>query len=299
MKQNMKLKAALLAGLILLAGMTGCQKSPNENVVATFENGNLTIEDLDAHRQILSRQKAYRENPERLTPEFVFEHAVNMEMIIAKGLRENLHLDPNIRARIHEYMSDLFLKIMQDKLVPKIDREDFTEEEVRSYFEENSESYQIPPQYGVRIIRHDDPEFMDKLRRQIVAEEITFENAALEFSMDEKTREKGGHTGMRAVNRYRADWRAAIEPLGVNEISVPISIKGDYYLFQVVEKTDPRMPDFEEKKAYVRNDLLYARYREAWQQTYDGLKKEFGLSVQDHVLKQFINRENQHGNQQD
>ncbi|MFW5936808.1 MAG: peptidylprolyl isomerase, partial [Desulfosalsimonas sp.] len=254
--------------------MTGCQRSADENVVATFENGSLTIEDLEAHRQILSRQDAYRENPERLTQEFVFEHAVNMEMIIAKGLKENLHLDPNIRARIHEFMSDLFLKIMQDKLVPKIDREDFTEEEVRSYFEDNIESYQIPPQYGVRMIRHDDSDFLEELRREINAEEKTFEDTALEFSMDEKTRQKGGYTGMRPLDRYRPDWRAAIEPLDVNEVSDTVSIKGDYYLFQVVEKTDPQTPDFEEKKAYVRNDLLYARYREAWRRTYDALKQE-------------------------
>jgi len=125
-----------------------------------------------------------------LAPHMFFEHAVDMELLIAKGLKEKLHLDPGIRAEIHVFMADLFLKVLQERLVPRIDKDAFTEEEVRAYFEAHPETY--------------------------------------------------------------------------------------------------REQDFEARKAYVRNDLLYARYREAWQVVYDKLKVEFDLEVQEENLSRFV-----------
>ncbi len=285
----MKLKllpVLLLTGTLLIVGPAGCNRT-EENRVARFKGGILTIEDLVAHREILRTQAIYRDHPERLTPKFVLEHAVNMEMIIAKGLKEKLHLDPRIRARLHAHMSDLFLKVMQETLVPEIDREAFSEKEVRAYYEENQASYQVPAQYAVRVIRHADLVFLETLRTQIIAGETSFEAAVAAHSTDEASREKGGAVGLRALARYRPEWRAAIEPLAAGEVSAPVKIREACYLFQVTEITEPYTPVFEEKKAYVRNDLLYARYREEWRNTYDRLRREFDLAIDDHIFEHF------------
>jgi hypothetical protein len=132
----------------------------------------------------------FRNQPELLAPRNVFEHAVNMELLIAKGLKEELHLDPGIRAEIHGFMADLFLKVLQERMVPHIDKQAFTEEEVRAYFEAHPETY--------------------------------------------------------------------------------------------------RGQEFAARKAYVRNDLLYVRYREAWQAVYDKLKAEFELEVEEEKLARFL-----------
>jgi hypothetical protein len=181
----------LLTVLLLAAALAGCDRSgAADNVVARFDGGRLTVEDLEAHRRKMKMKPQFRKQPEMLAPQNVFEHAVNMELLIAKGLKEELHLDPRIRAEIHGFMADLFLKVLQERLVPRIDKDAFTEAEVRAYFEAHPETY--------------------------------------------------------------------------------------------------RGQDFQERKAYVRNDLLYARYREAWQQVYDKLKDEFDLEVQEENLARFV-----------
>ncbi|NCC77505.1 MAG: peptidyl-prolyl cis-trans isomerase, partial [Clostridia bacterium] len=147
----MKFKRFIWAVVCLLA-VNGCSPENNGNAVVSFDGGVLTIEDLRAHLDRLKRNPQYQQHPERLNPEFAYEHAVNMELIIAKALNEKLHQDPEIRAEIHEFMADLFLKVMQDKLVPKIDRDSFTDDEVRAYFDEHKDSYRTPDQYGVRVI---------------------------------------------------------------------------------------------------------------------------------------------------
>ena len=278
----MKLHALkiLLTLFCLTLGVSGChQAESGDNVVVRFKGGRLTAEDLSAHYDKMKKGTRFRRNQEQLTPEFAFEHAVNMEMIIAKGLEEKLHLDPRIRAEIHAFMADLFLKVMQEKLVPQIDKQDFSEEEVRAYFDAHPESYQTPAHYDVRIIRAADRAKLENIRVEIAKGAITFKAAARAHSTDGRTRDKGGAVGPRPLERFRPDWRAVIAELEPGSLSAPTAIGDDWFLFELAGRTAPVPHDFEEKKAYVRNDLLYARYRESWQATYERLKKEFALKV--------------------
>jgi len=286
--------SVVLVGILLAWSVAACRKPAEPGVVAEFKGGRLTVDDLEAHRDLLRHQKTYRENPERLTKDFVFDHAVNMELIIAKGLKEKLHQDPRIRAEIHAFMSDLFLRLMQDKLVPQIDRSKVTEDELRAYFDAHPEAYRTPASYGLRVIRHPDPVVLEHLRRRIEAGQETFAAAAMQHSTDEETKGAGGYAGRRALDRFPSEWRPVIEALGVNEIARPVSLRDSSYLLQLVEKTEPRQFSYEDRKEFVLNDLLYSRYREQWRQIYEGLKKEFRLAVNDHELQHFIGTETGH-----
>jgi hypothetical protein len=281
---------ALVACLIFL---TSCfDGKAADNVVVSFEGGGLTIEDLLAHHDILQRTDRNRGDSQRLTPEYVLDHAVNMELIIAKGLKEKLHLDPHIRARIHRCMSELFLKVLTEKLVPEIDREDFTEEEVRAYYEEHRESYRSEPAYGIRIIKSNDKDLLGDLRSKIERDEVSFASAAQEYSEDDGSREKGGYIGKRRLDQYKPNWRTSVQDLRLNKITGPRRIGDAYYLLQLVEKTEPRQFTYEEKKAYVRNDLLYSRYREEWRNAYDRLREEFSLEVDEDNVARFYREMN-------
>jgi len=278
--------------LLLAVVVAGCpERRDSGNVLATFDGGRLTVEDVQAHLAKLKRTPRYRNNPEMLTSEFAFEHAVNMEMIIARGLKEELHLDPRIRAEIHDHMADLFLKIMQDSLVPKIDKENFTEEEVRAYFDAHPDSYATPALYDVRIIKAGDEASLKPVAEQLAGGAVTFDEAARKHSTDERTRDKGGATGLRDLKGFPPAWREVIGGLKAGEVSAPVPAGTSWYLFKLAAKTEPVPYEYEDRKAYVRNDLLYSRYREAWQETYANLKKEFSLKVEEARLKDFLKGE--------
>ncbi|MBE9570433.1 MAG: peptidyl-prolyl cis-trans isomerase, partial [Proteobacteria bacterium] len=255
--------------------------------IARFEGGNITKEDLAAHYKKLKMESRHRNNPEQLTPEFVFDHALNMEMIIARGLKEKLHLDPWIRQEIHGFMSDLFLKVMQDRLVPKIDKGNITEEEMRQFYEEHKENYLKKALYSVNMVKIDDREKSESIVSEITEKRITFEDAAKKYSTDKKSKSKGGFIGTRSLNRFRGNWRPAIENLKLNEVSDPAKIDGDYYIFKLTKKTEPYQYTYEEKRAYIKNDVLYDKYRKAWEKTYDRLKEEFEVKIDEEKLKEF------------
>jgi parvulin-like peptidyl-prolyl isomerase len=280
----------LVLTILCLLFLAGCNQNQTNNAVVTFDGGSLTLEDLQAHQAIMKRSSQFSKNPDQVTPEFAYEHAVNMEMIITRALKEKLHQDPRIRAEIHEFMADLFLKVMQDSLVPQIDKESLTEEEVRAYFDANIASYIPPTLYGVRVIENPDQNVIRTARDRILTGGESFETVALDLSTHNASRESGGFLGQRAITSYRPDWRAAIEPLAVDALSEPVQIKNAWYLFQVTAKTEFEAPDFEEKKAYVRNDLLYSKYREAWRVLYDQMRTDYKVKVDEKRLQVFLNQ---------
>ena len=289
----------LVVVIMFLFFCCGCSSEKAENTIARFEGGDITKEDLAAHYKKLKMESRYRNNPEQLTPEFVFDHALNMEMIIAEGLEENLHLDPWIRQEIHGFMSDLFLKVMQDRLVPEIDKENITEEEMSRFYEEHKESYLKKALYGIKIVKINDKEKAESIVSEIREGRITFEDAAKKYSTDEKSKDNDGFIGTRSLDKFRDNWRPAIENLKLNVVSDPVTIDDDYYIFKLIKKTEPYQYTFEEKSAYIKNDVLYDKYRKEWEKTYDRLKEEFEVKIDEEKLREFcieglgtMNREN-------
>ncbi len=290
MEKNMKKARFLFPAVLLISCLCVCLWGCNsrDDALVEFDGGCLTAQDLDAHYEKLKNSSQFRGRPEQLTPEFVFDHAVNMEMIIAKGLKENLHQDPRIRAQIHAYMSDLFLKVMQEHLVPQIDKDQFTEDQLKEFYETNQESYTSPSLLSVRMIKASDEQTALEARQIIEGAQMDFIEAAARYSVDKQTANRGGDIGTRSLKKFKPAWRQVIATLEPGSLSGPHNIDAAWYLFELVSKTDPVVHSYEEKAAYIRNDLLYARYREAWQNTYDRLKEEYKVKVNQDKLDAFI-----------
>ena len=275
----------LLVAGVLLAGCVD-DKPAAENVLARFEGGTLTSEDVEAHYRDLKKQTRFRNNPELLTPEFVFDHALNMEMIIAEGLKKELHHDAYIRQELHSHMSNLFLKILEDDLIEKIDKESISEEEMRRFYEEHKENYQKKTLYSLLAFEVDPNragEAMEKLNRGA----LKFGEAAAHYGQNEKERENGGKTGKRSLRRFQPAWRPVVQSLETGKPAGPVEISGKHYIMLLENKTEPYQFSFEEKKAYIRNDVLYNRYRDAWQKVYDRLRQEFRVQLNQDALDVF------------
>jgi hypothetical protein len=284
-RKTMKKLLLSMCCLILFCSCSG-NDSGGDNALVTFKGGSLTKEDLSAHLAGLQRSSQFKDKPETLTPEFVFEHALNMEMIIASGLDEKLHLDPNIRNELHKQMSDLFLKLMEDKLITPIDRNSITEEEMTAFYEQNKEQYQDKARYTIRtfsIALEQGEEAVSAIRQGT----LDFSAAAAKYALDEDERSSGGQTGTRTIRRFQTSWQPVVESLKVGEVTGPTQIDGKAYILLLERKTEPHQYSFEEKKAFIKNDVLYSRYQDQWQQTYDRMRQQFKVKINQEKLDKF------------
>lgn len=276
-----------LVCLVILVVLTSCSGNDSgDNVLVIYKGGSLTKEDLAAHLASLKRSSQFKDKEEVLTPQFVFEHALNMEMIIARGLDEKLHLDPDIRNELHKQMSDLFLKVMEDKLITPIDKNSITDEEMLTFYETHKEQYQDKSRYTVRtfsVAPEQGKEAVEAIRRGT----LDFAAAAAQYALDEDVRKSGGETGTRTLRRFQESWQPVVESLKVGEVSEPAQIDGKTHILLLERKTEPRQYSFEEKKAFIKNDVLYSRYKDQWQQVYDGMRQQYGVKIDQERLAAF------------
>lgn len=274
--------------IVLALMLAGCSPGSNNkaNVVARFDGGVLTTEDIAAHYNALKRQDKYRQQPEMLTPEFVFEHALNMEMIIAKGLQKQLHLDAYIRQDLHKHMSNLFLKVLEGEMIQTIDKDSLSEEEVRAFYEANKDVYHRPAYYNLRAFEVSADQG-EEVMAKLTSGELNFNEAAFTYALGDKEKQNGGQTGSRTLRRFQPAWRPVIESLVVGRLTGPVQIDGKSYVLLLDKKSLPQQYSFEDKAAYVRNDLLYNLYRDQWQQAYDKLRQEFRVEINHDRLSSF------------
>lgn len=276
-----------LVCLVFLVVLTSCSGNESgDNVLVTYKGGCLTTEDLAAHRASMKRSSQFKDKEEMLTPQFVFEHALNMEMIIARGLDDKLHLDPDIRNELHKQMSDLFMKVMEEKLITPIDRNSITEEEMLAFYETHKDQYQDKSRYTIRtfsVAPEQGKEAVEAIRRGT----LDFAAAAAQYAVEEDVRKSGGETGTRTLRRFQESWWPVVESLKVGEVSDPTQIDGKTHVLLLERKTEPHQYSFEDKKQYIRNDVLYSRYRDQWQQIYDGMRQQYGVKIDQKKLDAF------------
>lgn len=281
----MKKMAFILFVIVFTAACS--DKQQDNEVVVSYDGGVLTKQDLIAHYKILKRDPQYRKNPEQLMPEKVIEHAINMEMIIQAGLKRKIHQDPYVRQDLHKKMSDLFLKLLQNELVPQIDQALYTDEQIEEFYKRNTELYKKPALYNVSMIKIGNGDAKE-VYRKIISNEIDFETAVHIYSVDEKSKQNSGSIGIRALNKFGPSWRSVVSNLKLGEVSKPIHIAGDSYIFLLVSKTEEQQQKLADIKSKVRNDILYNDYRQEWEKTYNSLRSEFNVEINDDIKQQFL-----------
>ncbi|MEM5787715.1 MAG: peptidylprolyl isomerase [Syntrophobacteraceae bacterium] len=267
--------------LLLVLMITGACGEPVPDEVVRYKGGNLTIQDLNAHAQKIAGKKEYAENPERLTADAVLRHAINMEMLIAAGLERKLHLDPAIREEIHTFMSNLFLKALQNELVPQLRREDIGEEEMRAHYDRFREAYKERDAVALSWIRTENRKKAEEIAEAIRSGRVTFESAAADAAV------KAGSSPLRSVDRYPSELRSTIAALSIEETSLPVFRRGEYWLIRLDRIAAGKQLEFEDRREFIRNDVLYAKYRQEWDKAYETLRRKFGVEVDKKALLRF------------
>ena len=282
----MKKLASIIFSIALIAGC-GDKLQDGDEVVVSYKGGVLTKHDLLAHHTLLKRDPRSKRNPELLEPDQLLEHAINMEMIIQAGLKRKIHQDPYVRQKLHEHMSQLFLKLLQKELVAEINPQDYTDEQIETFYKENLNLYKNPALYSVSLIKTSATE-AEGIYQKITSGEIDFEAAVATYSTDEKSKANNGRIGKRSLNKFQPSWRDVISNLKQGKVTQPVDIKGEKYIFLLIDKTEEQQKQLVDIKDKVKNDLLYNDYRKEWEKTYNNLHQEFNVEIDAQGKKMFL-----------
>jgi foldase protein PrsA len=133
---------------------------------------------------------------------------------------------------------------------------DIPEDEMKNYYEENKELYEIPKTYQISHIVVAAVEEAEKVREEL-ANGSSFTALAMEKSQDEFSANQGGLLGYISEDTayIPEEYFSTIEGLDENEWSQPIEVEGGYAIILLHETINGVSYSFDDVKSQIRRQM--------------------------------------------
>lgn len=162
---------------------------------------------------------------------------------------------------------------MRKLIEPQIE---ISDEELKTYFEENKDSLGEAEQVKASHILVED-EAVAKEVKQKLTDGADFAELAKEYSTDEGSKENGGELGFFPKGTMVAEFEDVAFSLPINEISDPVKSEYGYHIIKVEEKKEAKEANFEDSKASIKETLIDQKLESEYSTWLEEKKKDYDI----------------------
>lgn len=243
----------------LLLPLVGCTPPQAEERVVAFVNGKpITQTEFDHEWADLPDATKARYEKEGGRQVFLKE-LVDHEMLLQEARRQGLDLDDAIRDRVRRYKEKLLIdELLKDRMKTTVE---LTKEELDRYYEQHASELLTPLKVRVaQMLLPNYPAAKD-LETQ-VNRGGDFGKFAQRYSIDYKTKAKGGDLGPYRKGLVIPEVDDAIRTLKPGMISAPIKTEAGYYLVMITALEPEIIQADLAKRERLRQELLYLKRKQ-------------------------------------
>jgi peptidyl-prolyl cis-trans isomerase C len=243
----------------LLLSLVCCTPPQAEERVVAFVNGKpITQTELDHEWADLPDATKARYEKEGGRHVFLKE-LVDHEMLLQEARRQGLDLDDAIRDRVRRYKEKLLIdELLKDRMKTTVE---LTKEELDRYYEQHASELLTPLKVRVaQMLLPNYPAAKD-LETQ-VNRGGDFGKFAQRYSIDYKTKAKGGDLGPYRKGLVIPEVDDAIRTLKPGMISAPIKAESGYYLVMITALEPEIIQADLAKRERLRQELLYLKRKQ-------------------------------------
>ncbi|PFO04876.1 foldase [Bacillus sp. AFS076308] len=151
-----------------------------------------------------------------------------------------------------------------------------TEDEMKTYFEENKDSYATAEQVKASHILVADEKTAKEIKQKLDNGE-DFATLAKKYSTDESTKDNGGELGYFAKGTMVTEFDNVAFTLPVNKISDPVKTEYGYHIIKVEDKKAAQAANYEASKAEIKETLFDQKVDSEYQTWIDSKKKNYDI----------------------
>lgn len=138
---------------------------------------------------------------------------------------------------------------------------EITDDEIKTYFEDNKASLDTPEQVEASHILVEDEDTAKEVKKKL-DEGGDFAKLAEEYSTDTQTKDNGGELGYFSSGQMVEAFDKAAFSMKVDEISDPVKTDYGYHIIKVTGKKEAKEATLEDSKAKIKEDLLATKVQE-------------------------------------
>lgn len=249
----------LLAGIVACFGpaLSGCGERQEEPIVALVNGRAITQTEFDLRWGELSQATRSRYEKDGGKRKFL-EELITRELLMQEGRRRGLDHSDVIRDKTQRYKEQLILdELLKDKLQSKVD---LTQAELDAYYEKHAAELLDPLKANISVMLLPNVYAAKDLETQ-VNRGGHFAKFAQRYSIDEKTKSKGGDLGPYKRGMLLPELDAAVHTLKPGMVSAPIKTEHGYYLVMLSPLDEAIIQTDLATKERLRQELLADKRR--------------------------------------
>lgn len=230
--------------------------------------GTTTIRESDVTATILSmgaRGESYN-NPQGRAA--VLEKLIEQALFLTDARKNMLEYDPAFKAQLQKVKDDLLVQFAIQKTIEKVNVSD---EEIRKFFDENPEEFAGQETVRASHILVSSQEEAEKILASIQNGEITFEDAAKQFSSCPSAK-NGGSLGDFTHGQMVPEFDEACFSMEVGELRGPVQTQFGFHLIRLDEKKDGEPIKFSDARDAIREHLRGEKSRAAYEKKVSQMK---------------------------
>ncbi|MDM5332969.1 peptidylprolyl isomerase [Ureibacillus composti] len=162
--------------------------------------------------------------------------------------------EEDVKEDIKNYL--LTIKVMEDYV-------GITDEEIKTYFDENKTTYGQAAQVEASHILVENEETAQEVIEKLNAGE-DFAELAKEYSTDTATQEDGGNLGYFGKGEMEKAFENTAFAMEIDSISEPVETDYGFHIIKVTDKIEEQEAVFEDVKDTVYEDLLNSKVNEQY-----------------------------------
>ena len=238
-----------------------------DKILATV--GGMAITDKDIDELLMSlgqRGQAYN------TPEgrrMVLNQVIGNKLLLLDAKRNLYEAEPAFREQLNRLKDNLLISYASEKALSAVTVNDA---DVKAYYEENKAQFMAGETVNASHILVDSEEKAKEIYAKIVAGEVSFEDAAREYSSC-PSKESGGNLGDFGRGQMVPEFDKAVFEMEIGEITAePVKTQFGYHLIKLVSKSESKETPFEEIRDEIKAALLSEKRRKAYESKINQLK---------------------------
>ncbi|WP_255452409.1 Foldase protein PrsA [Sporosarcina sp. ANT_H38] len=190
------------------------------------------------------------------------------EEAFAAALEQNGMTEKQFKENINDYLS------IRKVIEPRID---ITDEEIKTYFEENKDSFNQEEQVEASHILVEDEATAKKVAKKLAAGE-DFAALAKEYSSDTASAANGGELGLFSRGKMVAEFEEAAFSMKVDTISDPVKTEHGYHIIKVTDKKAAKEAVLEDSKEEVKALLFEEGLQTEYIEWLDEAKADYKIN---------------------
>ena len=239
-----------------------------ENKVLATVNGSPIYEsEVDEFLEGLGQRGAAYNNPQGR--EIILEQIINSRLFLIDAQKNLLEADPAFTAQLRKLKMQLLTNFAVEKHLSTVK---VTDEEVEAFYNEHPEAFMQGETVNASHILVATEEEALSVYAKIAGGEMTFEDAAKEYSSC-PSKENGGSLGDFGRGQMVAEFDAAVFAMEVGEITAtPVKTQFGFHLIRLNGKNPATQVALDEIREALKGKLLEEKQQQAYESRVNQLK---------------------------